>query len=517
MLKLATLTIGLAVCLATASGQTFTYIPQVADGDGWSTTIVLTNTTATTASVSMSFFKETTGGATTDWTLPLVASNVNPVFIALPGGSSLFLHTTGLGATTTVGWGMMIAPAGVGVYSIFTSQLPGKTAQSGTAEGAANTGRLLAPFDNTNKQLTAIAFANTGASPITISANFRTASGSVTSGTLGTLPGQGHTSFLLSSQFPALANQSGLAEFYASSGNFAIIALQVNATGGFTTAPFYNGSGSPIITGSSTGGGTTTSAGFTVFKTTTGGSFPSSNELQEFVGGSIARYSPAEWTAQTAGQSFPPCTVYTATYTTVAPNSPDQLLDAGTITVNGPGVSGTVLSKINGGTGPTYLLQPANGTLQLGGTYSLSASGGADVAAFNSPSVTFPTAFSVTNWNSITSINRSAALPVTWTETGSGSDQVAVTIVGAAISGSGVNSVSIACVAPASAGALTVPQAALALLPVVSTGNFAVEVAPGNLTSHTGSSLTPNLVAGGTVNYGAFVAMLGTSKVISIQ
>lgn len=42
-------------------------IPQVADGAGWSTTIVLTNKTSSPQSVSLSFNMDTSNSATTPW------------------------------------------------------------------------------------------------------------------------------------------------------------------------------------------------------------------------------------------------------------------------------------------------------------------------------------------------------------------------------------------------------------------------------------------------------------------
>ncbi len=59
-------------------------------------------------------------------------------------------------------------------------------------------------------------------------------------------------SFDSSTQFPATAGQSGLAEFYGPSGTFSILALKFNS-GAFTTAPVYAVSGAPIIA-SGTGG-----------------------------------------------------------------------------------------------------------------------------------------------------------------------------------------------------------------------------------------------------------------------
>ena len=60
--------IGSAFLFALSPSQAQTLIiPQIADGGGWQTTVVLTNTTASTASASLSFYQEASGGGTQSW------------------------------------------------------------------------------------------------------------------------------------------------------------------------------------------------------------------------------------------------------------------------------------------------------------------------------------------------------------------------------------------------------------------------------------------------------------------
>jgi hypothetical protein len=55
---------------AIALGQLQTsIIPQIANGRPWQTTIVITNTLSSGASASLSFYKETSGGAAQSWNL----------------------------------------------------------------------------------------------------------------------------------------------------------------------------------------------------------------------------------------------------------------------------------------------------------------------------------------------------------------------------------------------------------------------------------------------------------------
>ncbi len=240
-------------CLATAWAQAL-IIPQVVDGDVWQTTIVLTNTTAAAANANLNFFVETSAGATQSWNLPFLETS-STQSISLAAGETLLLHSPGTAAVLSVGWGQIIAGPGVAAYAIFTKRPPGLPAQVGTAPAMPSAGRILVPFDNTSGNVAAMALVNSSASPETISVNLRTTGGTITQGTLANIPAQGHIAFTFPQQFAATAGQSGLAEFYTTSGTFSSLALSFNPAGSLTTAPVYLASGPPIIA-NGTGTGT---------------------------------------------------------------------------------------------------------------------------------------------------------------------------------------------------------------------------------------------------------------------
>lgn len=234
-------------------------IPQVADGEGWSTTIVLANKTATAKSVSLNFHRRVTidGAETAPWTPPFL-ENVSLNAISLAAGSALFLHTTGMSAELTQGWGELAAPEGVVGYAIFTARAAGNAAQDATAPAVPAAGRILVPFDNTpivggtGNLVTAVAVVNPNGALETIQVNLRTSDGSTSKGTLPDMPANGQMTFLMPNQFPETIGKRGLAEFYVASGSFSIIALRANRQA-FTSAPAYFQSGSPILSGGSSG------------------------------------------------------------------------------------------------------------------------------------------------------------------------------------------------------------------------------------------------------------------------
>ena len=116
------------------------------------------------------------------------------------------------------------------------------------------------------------------------------------------------------------------------------------------------------------------------------------------------------WALPYAGPTVGGCDVLSRTFTGVAdPTTAVSLLDAGHISVSGPGLaSGSKLTSFPSTRGPTYNLTPTQGTFALGGTYTLTGSGGTQVGPFNI-SATLPSSFTVTNWNNLTSINRASA------------------------------------------------------------------------------------------------------------
>jgi hypothetical protein len=245
---------GILLCLipfTTAKAQNL-IIPQIADGGAWQTTLVLTNTTSSTASASLSFFEETGGGATQPWNLQFLeaASTQN---LSVAAGGTLILHSQdNPSGPTSVGWAQLQGSA-FSAYAIFTQIVPGRQNQDATATAAVATSRALVPFDNSDGLVTAVAIANTTGSSESIAVGLQPASGSSSQLTAITIPAQGHASFSLPTQFGATNAISGTLEFYSASGSFAILALRANPTGAFTAAPIYAESGPPIIGGS--GGG----------------------------------------------------------------------------------------------------------------------------------------------------------------------------------------------------------------------------------------------------------------------
>jgi len=121
----------------------------------------------------------------------------------------------------------------------------------------------------------------------------------------------------------------------------------------------------------------------------------------------------------------------------------------------------------------------------------------------------------VTNWASLTAINRTNPLTINWT--GTGFDLVVITASGSTSANSTTDNVTVTCPVAGNLGTYTIPQAALALLPATSSGTLSVAAGmnPGGKVlalASTSQSFTPGLVGGGSVNYGFFEGFLSTVR-----
>lgn len=151
--------------------------------------------------------------------------------------------------------------------------------------------------------------------------------------------------------------------------------------------------------------------------------------------------------------------------------SPPAGLNAGTITVTGPGAGPVTLtssSLLTGLYSASISPIPANG-----GSFAFNGSGGADVGSF-SASVNFTgSLFSWTNQSAAATVSRSGGLTVTWT---GGVPGTFVTISGSSFTSgaSGTVTGTYVCIAPQSAGSFTVPSYILLSLPA-GTGSTAVQ------------------------------------------
>lgn len=508
--------IGAAVTNPPASAPQTQVIPQVADGGGWSTTIVLTNTTTSNLSGALSFRMATGGGATAAWN-PAFLENASPNF-NISAGSTMFLQTPGTAASVSQGFAELTAAPGIVGYAIFTSRT-GNSAQDATAPAVSGSSRILVPFDNDSGLVTALAVVNPNDNTESISVNTRSSDGATSTGTNLDLPGRGQIAVLMPSQFAGTAGKRGLAEFYVSSGSIALIALRASPSGAFTSAPAYFENGAPIIT---TGGGGGNGGGGGGGSSDTN---PTPAEIESWIAQGYYRsgtlnltrsttYATSDLTGTpvttlTKEDSFsglfsrvggadlgkllrnelPPgfpnlnpsagsCVVYTlSTLTNPYPNLTYTGLDAGPqITSSGPNGNQAALRQSNQASGFTYDAPNVPDTYLAAGRYTLTGPGGADVGTFTGNLDIVPDLVVTNNPDDFKLINRGNGVTVRWT---GGEASTFLTISGTSFtlnmqSGS-PEGAGFVCIQNTSAGQFTVPSNILTQLPasgVIGGGGF---------------------------------------------
>jgi uncharacterized protein (TIGR03437 family) len=282
------------------------------------------------------------------------------------------------------------------------------------------------------------------------------------------------------------------------------------------------------------GGGTIAGGGFGMARLTAtyqqipaaGGAPMVTTVGADIVSGGIATYTAAQYAAIYGGIKIGPCTVVDRTAPANArnPANPEGYLDLGaSLPFSGPGLAaGSALTPFSTNSGPVYSLTPTNGAFVGAGRYTLASNGGRGVNAFSS-TITFPGSFTVANWDTLNSIDRSRPLTLNWS--GSGLDQVY--IIGSssfvvAKDASNVNIVHVStftCQVPAAPGSYSVPTAVLSYLQP--SGIDAASLAKGSTTlavqTVNAQQINLSLTSGGPVAWAGFSATLGYSRNLGVQ
>ena len=193
--------------------------------------------------------------------------------------------------------------------------------------------------------------------------------------------------------------------------------------------------------------------------------------------------------------SYGSCVVSTRVSGQPAPPSSAtaQFLDAGTITVSGPGITGArqIAKTIVGGSLFYGLQLDSTATTLQAGMYNFTGAGGPDVGPFTA-SYTMPPVFTWTNQSSLATIVRANGATVTWAG-GDPAGYVAIsglsTLAGATAANTAT--VSFTCTARVTDGSFTIPPIVLLAMPPTTAAPGATFANPGTLAvAHTGTSVT---------------------------
>jgi hypothetical protein len=180
------------------------------------------------------------------------------------------------------------------------------------------------------------------------------------------------------------------------------------------------------------------------------------------------------------------------------------------------------LGIANSNPGPVYSLTLSTGTLVEAGKYTITSNGGTGSGPF-SASVALPASFSIANWDSLNSIDRTKPLTLNWTSTGT--DQISIlgstsALVGKDASNTNIiHTVAFTCQAPAASASFTIPAEVLSyLLPATVVGSAqASGAALLTVEALNVQTLSVPLVSGGPVPYAAITGLVGYGRNVAVQ
>ena len=206
-------------------------ISHVADGGGWTTTIVLVNTDSVPAAFTLKLFGDDGNPLVTSLTgLGITGTATDTI----PVGGSRTIHTDGLPANLLTGWAQVSSSQSVNGTAIFRLQTAGQEAAVPLL--TAGSQHLMFPFDNNSGLATGVALAASGAARnVPVSYTLRGQAGQTISlEPPVSVAANGHTSFVLPVRSSAAQDLRGVAQFDSQGGPIFGLGIRSNQ-GAFTS------------------------------------------------------------------------------------------------------------------------------------------------------------------------------------------------------------------------------------------------------------------------------------------
>ena len=212
-------------------------VAHFAAGGGWKTTIVLVNTAASSASAHLQFLDDNGSPLPLPLSFPQTGegSPASRVDRTIAANASLVIESPGPDPIQT-GSMQLTADGPVGGYVILGYVPTGQEAIAPFESSGANA--YVIPFDHTGGIATGTAISNVSAVAINVPVILRDDAGNqIGTGSIP-LPANGHTAFVLGSQFPATANIRGTVEFATPAGaEINVLGIRATPALTFTALP----------------------------------------------------------------------------------------------------------------------------------------------------------------------------------------------------------------------------------------------------------------------------------------
>jgi hypothetical protein len=213
---------------------------HMAINNGWQTTFVLVNTGATAANATLNFYDDSGNPLLLPLTFPqaiLPPQGASTLSGTIAPNASLWVQSTGIAvAPLQTGSAQLSTNGAISGFVIFRYNPNGQEAV--VPLESRNDSSYLIAFDNTQNTATGIAISNASGQAITVPLVLRDGNGNPLGAGSIALGANGHTSFVLSTQFPQTAGMLGTAEFDTPIGaTISVLGIRSPPALTFTTLP----------------------------------------------------------------------------------------------------------------------------------------------------------------------------------------------------------------------------------------------------------------------------------------
>ncbi len=222
-------------------------MPHIAAEENWTTAFTLVNQSAAPVQARLSLFGDPSGALTLPLAFPQQAAGAGPLLAAsldrtMGANASLIIESAGAQTPPVqVGSAQLAASGAVDGFAIF--HLIPSAQEAVVPMETRNASSYLLAFDHTGGVLLGVALENVSALAAVIPIVIRDDTGAVISsaGTTIALAGNGHTSFVVSTQYPGTVNLRGTIEFDTpAGGQIAVLGIRttpLDSSSTLTTIP----------------------------------------------------------------------------------------------------------------------------------------------------------------------------------------------------------------------------------------------------------------------------------------
>lgn len=218
------------------AGWPWDTIPHIADGDSWTTTLILVNLEDTAAKYKLDLFGD--DGKVKAFNI-VGRGAVSSVSGQIPVRGSITLTTTGTATSLNQGWAALdlLGTDDVGIMAIFRQQAAGRPAYEATvpASSGIDTDSIV-PFDNTGGFVTALALLNPSSfSTTSIPIEILDEAGNRIATDIVRLNAGNKIAFTTADRWPGTAGRRGTIQLADGLYSVAVLGFRFSPTGAFTT------------------------------------------------------------------------------------------------------------------------------------------------------------------------------------------------------------------------------------------------------------------------------------------